>query len=208
MIIKLQKARKNLAGRLATDYYLYNEKVYGGNPFRRFALSKCSRGEIFGPILAYIDKNYEMASIQTDNAMNNPCFNFLGLYYKDTDHLIAHTSLQILLSPDDKLILEVGEIFINAKEELMGMHEEGSIDFVFGIYREMIKYIEKLTETRDYDVERIDLISLAEDGDFWEVTKQLGFDVEDSGDLPGRKIRFSKYKRERAITRERGITSK
>jgi len=107
---------------------------------------------------------------------------------------------------DGKLVAQVSEILIQKKEELSGQEQEFSLNWVLGIYREMIKYIEDLVGKIMPSVDRIDLIADVYDANIWEVTEYLGYDLDNSGDLDGNKCRFSKYINERAQKYERRNT--
>lgn len=206
MVIKRQKPTIDLMGRIASDYYLECEKRNGKSPFRLLSLAKCRQGDVNSRVLKAIDENYEQASNQFNTAYYDYFCDFVGLY-ADNDFLIAHATVIVSEAVDGKLVAQISEILINDKEELLGNPAEGKLDWVYGIYREMIKAIEEMISIRYQNVERIDLISLAQDSDFWEVTELLGYDINDSGDLPYNQCRFSKYVNERNARYERNIVT-
>ena len=183
------------------------EKDVGKNPLRKPTLRCCEKRDLDSQPLFALDKNYNDTSIQVEEVYGNYLRLFIGLY-ADNDHLVAHTSLSLSTDEFGNEIVQVEEIHIDNKEKITGEASKGEFSFVYGIYREMMSFIEELVAERFPGTDRIDLISFAKDGDFWCVTEARGYDLVDSGDLPGYKMRFTKLTKERGMKHERSITSK
>lgn len=207
MQIKCHKPGEKDIGQIARDFYLDNERINGRNPLRKLSLRCCEKGFLDSYPLFALDKNYNDTSIQVEEVYGNYLRLFIGLY-ADNDHLVAHTSLSCVTDEFGNEIVQISEIHIDNKDKITGEASNGEFSFIYGIYREMISFIEELVAERFPNTDRIDLISFAQDGDFWCVTDAQGYDLSDSGDLPGYKMRFTKLTRERGMKYERSITSK
>ena len=202
MVIKCQKPSQNLMGRLATDYYLENEKKYGKNPLRNISLKKCSEGNVVSLISGFFDPNYELTKLQIAKVWEDLWCEFVGLY-ADNGYLIAHTTISQDIEKNGGVIALISEIHINQKDKLKITDK---LNFVYGIYREIIKFIESLICSKYPCIERIDLVSLADDPVFLEITQDLGYDILRSAEN-GKQVRFSKYLYERNMTYERRNTN-
>ena len=204
MVIKCQKPEAKLYGRIASDYYKDVEKINGKTVFSGLSLKMCKEGKTTSPALAVLDPNYQAAYNLVNTTYNDIFCQFVGLY-ADNDHLVAHATLTFSFDADGNEIANVSEILVDNKDALIGNHEEGSVNLVYGIYREMITFIEELIVIRCPEVDRIDFLFSADEGTVWEVTKLCGYSLIDGDNLPYDRCCFSKAVRERDMTRERCI---
>ncbi|MBQ6841497.1 MAG: hypothetical protein IJO63_05230 [Bacilli bacterium] len=202
MIIKCQKPEAEYLGRIARDYYLDNEAVNGRSSFRNLSLRCCEKGILDPYLLQVVDKNFSDTGIQVESVFGNYFTLFIGMY-ADNGELIAHTSMTSVVNNEGLEVAEISEIHIKDKGELMSGADQGKLSFVYGIYREMLEAIQTLIAERFPNTDRIDIITFGTDGDFWQITENLGYDLIDSGDLPGNKLRFAKKLKERDMTYER-----
>ena len=203
MEIIRKKPKEELRGRIASDYYLANEAQFGKNIFRTISLKRCALGDTTSLLLQSLDPNYQKTNQQVNEAYEDIFNDFIG-FYADNGHLVAHATITTNGEIDGKLVAKVSEILIYDKEALISQSEEyDSLNWVYGIYKEMIGAIETVVSSRYQMVERIDLTGDLYDGILWNVTEQLGYEVLDGVDLEGNKLIFSKYVNERAVTYER-----
>ena len=204
MQIRSQKPTKSLMGRLATDYYLNNEKINGKSPLRKISLKKCEEGDLRNSVLALLDGNYASAGDQLDKTMNDYFLDFIGLY-ADNDHLIAHTCVEFTQDNDGAFIVQVYDIHIQRKEDLEDT-ANSLINFVYGIYHEVVSFVEERILEKYTILDRIDLYSLTNDNNFVDAVTALGYKLnEDICESQGR-VCFSKMIRERNKTYERRNT--
>ena len=186
MQIRSQKPTKSLMGRLATDYYLNNEKINGKSPLRKISLKKCEEGDLRNSVLALLDGNYASAGDQLDKTMNDYFLDFIGLYA-------------------GAFIVQVYDIHIQRKEDLEDT-ANSLINFVYGIYHEVVSFVEERILEKYTILDRIDLYSLTNDNNFVDAVTALGYKLnEDICESQGR-VCFSKMIRERNKTYERRNT--
>ena len=209
-----KSASKKEYERLATDFYYESEKANGSviKPVRKVALNRLSDGLITGnsaEILKRIDVNYANAIKALELTYDDFTSKIICLY-NDNYYLIAHTTVVIGNNSESGEIEPfITDIIIKNGESLTD-DIKASIRIRYGIYRKLLEYYEQLVLKTFPRVEKLDIHTYGNDGDFWKAMRDMGYDIADSAKLDDRMLLFSKMirRKERDISDEGNITLK